>query len=178
MLEFCKTRPDLVVSGINDGANTGINVLYSGTVAGAIEGAFFGVTSVAVSLARSARPNFGRAARLAVGLIEQLHERHPQPGSLWNVNFSPDRPGCPLGVKTTVLGVKRHLDVMEKRTDPRGGVYFWSGLDPIENHQMNAGTDIKELSEGYATITPMHFDLTDAPTIETLNNTEWRPLAE
>src|SRR5262245_49221719 len=72
VLELCRTPPALVVSGINAGANAGINVLYSGTVAGAIEGAFFGITSVAVSLAESDRPDYSRTARLAVGLIEQL----------------------------------------------------------------------------------------------------------
>ena len=111
-------------------------------------------------------------------MIEQLLERRPQPGSLWNVNFPPERPGWPLGVKTTVMGVRRHVDVMEKRTDPRGGVYFWSGLDPIEHHQLDAGTDSNELADGYVTVTPMHFDLTDTKTVGVLKSTEWKPLAD
>src|SRR5579872_1602068 len=86
MLQICNTPPDLVVSGINAGANTGINVLYSGTVAGAIEGAFFGITSIAVSLASCENPDYQRAARLAVPLIEQILASETRPGSLWNMN--------------------------------------------------------------------------------------------
>lgn len=173
MLAFCKSRPDLVVSGINSGANTGINVLYSGTVAAAIEGAFFGVTSVAVSLSIDGPPDYLRTARLAVGLIEQLLDRHPEPGSLWNVNFPDSGNGPPRGVKTVSLGVRRHVDVMEKRHDPRGKPYYWSGLDPMENHQMTPGTDVRELAEGYATVTPLDFDLTDRATIQKLSDTAW-----
>jgi len=175
MLEFCKTPPDIVVSGINAGANTGINVLYSGTVAGAIEGAFFSVTSVAVSLVHSPQPNFERAARYAVELIAQLRERQPRPGSLWNINLPEDRP---LGVKMTSLGVKRHVDLMEKRTAPNGRAYYWSGFDPIGDHQMEPGTDTRELADGYATITPMHFDLTETKTVATMQEVEWEIAAD
>lgn len=170
MLEFCKTRPDIIVSGVNAGANTGINVLYSGTVAGAIEGAFFGVTSVAVSLVHSPQPNFEMAARIAVGLIPQLLEQQPRPDALWNINLPR---GKPLGVKMTSLGVKRHVDVMEKRTDPNGRAYYWSGFDPIGNHQLEPGTDTRELSDGYVTITPMHFDLTEARTVAEMQDVDW-----
>lgn len=170
ILEFCSARPDIVVSGINAGANTGINVLYSGTVAGAIEGAFFGVTSIAVSLSTSPQPDFARASELAVRLIAQLCEKQPRPGSLWNINLPHTQP---RGVKMTSLGVKRHVDVMEKRVDPRGEAYYWSGLDPMENHQMDPGTDTRELADGYATITPMHFDLTESATVESMEGVEW-----
>ena len=161
MLEFCNPPPDLVVSGINSGANVGINVLYSGTVAGAIEGAFFGVTSVAVSLSTRTQPDYPRVARMAVSVIEQLLSQKPKCGSLWNLNFPDTTPEGPRGVKLVAMGVRRHADVMEKRTDPRGRTYYWSGLDPYENHQMEPGTDLKELADGYATLTPLHFDLTE-----------------
>ena len=173
MLEFCKTRPQLVVSGINSGANVGINVLYSGTVAGAIEGAFFGVTSVAVSLAIETQPDYIQTARLAVALIGQLLDSDPPAGSLWNVNFPPCGTEVPKTVKTTSLGVKRHVDVMEKRTDPRGRPYFWSGLDPLENHLMQPGTDVKELADGHVTITPLGFDLTDQRMMKELEGKQW-----
>jgi 5'-nucleotidase len=174
MLEFCRTRPDLVVSGINSGANVGINVLYSGTVAGAIEGAFFGVTSVAVSLSTEAPPDYRRTARMAVALIEQLLARQPRTGTLWNVNFPDTRPAGPRGVKTVIMGVRRHTDVMEKRTDPRGRPYYWSGLNPIENHQMEPGTDVKELTDGYVTVTPLRFDLTDAGELSRVRDVPWQ----
>lgn len=170
MLEFCPQKPDIVVSGINAGANTGINVLYSGTVAGAIEGAFFGVTSVAVSLLSSPQPDYDSAAHTAVELIAQLGNQQPRPGSLWNINLPP---GKPRGVKMTSLGVKRHVDVMEKRTDPSGTPYYWSGFDPLGNHQLEPGSDTRELADGYATITPMHFDLTEAATVEAMRDVDW-----
>lgn len=174
MLEYCQQPPDLVVSGINSGSNVGINVLYSGTVAGAIEGAFFGVTSVAVSQAVRTPPDYQSAARMAVDLIEQILETKPKKGSLWNLNFPESELGPPKGVKVTKMGVKRHLDVMEKREDPRGRPYFWSGLDPIKNHAMEPGTDLKELTEGYITLTPLHFDLTEQKTVQDLQKREWR----
>lgn len=160
MLEFCTPKPDLVVSGVNSGANVGINVLYSGTVAGAIEGAFYGVPSVAVSHYIGAPPDYHRASRLAVGLIEQLAARGLQPGELWNLNVPENRAGWPRGVKVTSLSVRRDVDLMERRLDPRGRPYFWSGLDPLENHQMDAGTDVRELADGFVTLTPLNFDMT------------------
>lgn len=174
MLEFSNPRPDLVVSGINSGANTGINVLYSGTVAAAIEGAFFGVTSIAVSLSLDTRPDYLRAARLAVGLIDQLLKGGIESGSLWNINLPSTRPDWPLGVKATVLGLTRHVDVMEKRVDPRGRTYYWSGIDPMEDHLMDPGTDVRELADGYVTISPLHFDLTHSSSLNRLREMSWK----
>lgn len=173
MLEYCKEPPDLVVSGINSGSNVGINVLYSGTVAGAIEGAFFGVTSIAVSQATGTPPDYLKTARTAVRLIEQILETKPKTGSLWNMNFPESEPGPPKGVKVVKMGVRRHQDVMEKRIDPRGRPYFWSGLDPIRNHAMEPGTDLKELSDGYITISPLHFDLTEQKSVKELQSQTW-----
>jgi 5'-nucleotidase len=173
VLQFCHGRPDLVVSGINAGANTGINVLYSGTVAGAIEGAFFGVTSIAVSTSVDEPPDYSRSARLAVDLIEQLLARSPSTGSLWNINIPRNRAGWPLGVKTVTLGVKRHGELMERRLDPRGRPYFWSGIDPRENRQMDHGTDVRELSEGFITLTPLKFDLTFSDEVDRLQSATW-----
>ncbi|MFO1021792.1 MAG: 5'/3'-nucleotidase SurE, partial [Planctomycetales bacterium] len=82
ILELCDPEPDVIVSGINGGANAGINVLYSGTVAAAIEGAFYGVTSIAVSLTMNAAPDFSKAARLAVDLIPQILEQDQRSGAL------------------------------------------------------------------------------------------------
>jgi len=174
MLHFCKQPPDLVVSGINSGMNVGINVLYSGTVAAAIEGAFFGVTSIAVSQALDEQPeDYLRSARMSVDLIEQLLDRNPQPGSLWNINFPFQRADWPLGVKLASLGVKRHVDVMEKRHDPRGRPYFWSGFDPLENHQLDPGTDVREIANGYVTITPLHLDLTHEKHMQQFGDENW-----
>lgn len=165
ILEFCSQRPDLIVSGINSGSNVGINVLYSGTVAGAIEGAFAGITSIAVSTASSfsndIKPDYDQCAEQSIPIIKRLLQEKSSSGRLWNVNFPESRPEWPRGVKWASLGVKRHIDVMEKRIDPRGRPYYWSGLDPILNHQLEAGTDLLELSEGFVTVTPLKYDLTD-----------------
>jgi 5'-nucleotidase len=174
MLEFCKPKPDLVVSGVNSGANVGINVLYSGTVAGAIEGAFYGVPSVAVSHYIGEPPDYHRAARVAVGLIEQLWSRGLKPGELWNLNVPENRPGWPRGVKVAALSVRRHVDLMERRLDPRGRPYYWSGLDPLENHQMDPGTDVRELAEGFNTLTPLDFDMTVQHVVATTPPGEFR----
>ncbi len=173
MLQFCERKPDLVVSGINTGANVGINVLYSGTVAGAIEGAFFGVTSVAVSQALETAPDWNRTAASAVGVIRQVLDREPESGTLWNLNFPTHTPEGPRGLKLCSLGVRRYVDVMEKRRDPRGKPYYWSGIDPVENHARDSGTDVHELSDGYATLTPLHFDVTHRPGLEKHAGAEW-----
>lgn len=161
VLEFCPRRPDLIVSGINSGANVGINVLYSGTVAAAIEGAFFGINSIAVSLAQGAPPDYHAAGRRAVALIRQILEREERQGMLWNINFPDTTEAGPKGVKVCSMGIRRHTDTVEKRIDPRGRPYYWSGLDPLRNHSLEPGTDVCELTSGYATVTPLHFDLTD-----------------
>lgn len=173
VLEFCPRRPDLVVSGINSGANVGINVLYSGTVAAAIEGAFFGITSVAVSLAQGTPPDYEATAAQALSIIREIRERHPKPGTLWNLNFPDTSPGGPRGVRLCSMGVRRHTDKVEKRIDPRGRPYYWSGLDPLANHELEPGTDVKELNDGYATITPLHFDLTANDILRGREGTEW-----
>lgn len=183
VLQLCDERPDLVVSGINSGANAGINVLYSGTVAGAIEGAFFGVTSVAVSLSQDEPPDYEAAAERAVELIEQLLALEPPKGSLWNLNLPATRPGWPLGLKLVPLGVRRHSEVMEKRTDPRGRPYYWSGINHLKQHEMDPETDLHELAEGYATLTPLHFDITatsllNDPRYQSLGHAEEPPAAD
>lgn len=165
ILEFCPQPPDLIVSGINSGSNVGINVLYSGTVAGAIEGAFAGIPSIAISTASSfsndIKPDYDLCATQSIPIIKKLMHESTGTGGLWNVNFPETKPGWPRGVKMVSLGVKRHIDVMEKRIDPRGRPYYWSGLDPITNHQVESGSDIYELSEGFVTVTPLNYDLTD-----------------
>jgi 5'-nucleotidase len=170
MLELCPFRPDLVVSGINGGANLGINVLYSGTVAAAIEGAFFDVTSVAVSLAMSAHPDFEGTARRSVELIQRLLEQQPPTGSLWNVNFPP---GVPRGYKVLPMGVERYGEKVEKRFDPRGRTYYWSGIDTQFEYAAPPGTDVEGVLNGFATITPLQFDLTHRARLAEFQSMQW-----
>ena len=174
MLQICNTPPDLVVSGINAGGNTGINVLYSGTVAGAIEGAFFGTTSVAVSLASCENPDYARAARLAVRLIEQLVAGETRPGALWNMNLPESKPGWPIGVKTLPMGLSRYREAMERRIDPRGRPYYWTMNAPQGEHKIEPGTDVEGAIDGYITLTPLHFDLTDRRRLAEAADRTWQ----
>ncbi|MCA9039363.1 MAG: 5'/3'-nucleotidase SurE [Planctomycetaceae bacterium] len=161
VLEFCGERPDLIVSGINSGANIGINVLYSGTVAGAIEGAFFGITSIAVSQSMLTSPCYETTAARSATVIRQLLDEKPPTGSLWNLNFPHESTEGPKGLKFVAMGCNRQKELLEKRVDPRGKPYYWCGLEPIKGHKKDPGTDIEALQEGYATLTPLHFDLTE-----------------
>ncbi len=160
ILEFCPRRPSLVLSGINSGANVGINVKYSGTVAAAMEGAIFGITSIAISLAQRTPPDYVATAERAITLVEQLLEQAPE-GTLWNINFPDTTPAGPKGVRVCSMAVKRRSERVDKRTDPRGRPYYWSGLDPISGHELEPGSDVRELSDGYVTVTPLQFDLTE-----------------
>ncbi|MCA8996400.1 MAG: 5'/3'-nucleotidase SurE [Planctomycetaceae bacterium] len=173
VLEFCDGEPDLIVSGINSGANVGINVLYSGTVAAAIEGAFFGITSIAVSLSQATQPDYPTTARQAVSLIKRLLDKCPRRGMLWNVNFPACSPEGPRGVRFSAMQVQRENEKLEKRTDPRGRPYYWSGLDPLKNHLLAEGTDVKDMMDGYITVTPLHFDLTETSVLKELGGEDW-----
>jgi 5'-nucleotidase len=156
-------RPDMVISGINLGANTGLNVHYSGTVAAATEGAMFGVLSLAVSL-RSRRPDFAAAARLTRQLVPYLHERlaaepeAPAPARLLNLNIPAKGPI--RGVRVVRQSFTRFIDQFHQRQDPRGRQYYW--LNGDESVQ-DPGVDHDEwgLKEGFATLTPLTLDLTD-----------------
>lgn len=170
ILELSPLRPDLIVSGINHGANVGINVLYSGTVAAAIEGAFFGIPSIAVSQSMDLPPDFPKTARQAVGLIRQLLDGPIRQNKLWNINFPASRGEWPQGVRHCAIEIRRINERVEKRLDPRGRTYFWSGLDPLASHHLDEATDVQSLLNGWVTITPLHFDLTERPVLERLGD--------
>lgn len=171
--EFCRPRPDLVVSGINSGLNAGINVLYSGTVAAAIEGAFFGITSVAVSLEWDEHAEYDRAAEIAIDLIEGLLARKPATGSLFNVNI-PTRAlsGTPL-VKVVPMSVARYGEAFERRTDPRGRSYYWATNDPPPPPSP-LESDVTALAAGAVTLTPLDYDLTHRTGLDSLAEGPWR----
>jgi 5'-nucleotidase len=153
----------LVVSGMNAGANVGINVIYSGTVAAAIEAAFLGLPSIAVSLHLRGEtpPDFKGAAKLARQTIEKILAAGLQPSQVASINIpclKPNQP--PAGVKTVRQCTRPWIDSYERRQDPRGRDYFWNNsvftLGPSDDD-----TDVAALKEGFITITPLQFDLTD-----------------
>lgn len=149
--------PDLVLSGINHGANLGDDVLYSGTVAAAMEGHFLGVQSIAFSLAGKA--NFATAAKVARQLVEQ-HIATPIPTNrLLNVNI-PDVSFERLrGTQVTRLGARHHAEAMIRQKDPRGHDIYWLG-PPGKEQDAGEGTDFHAIENHYISITPLQVDLT------------------
>ncbi len=159
ILQLMKRPPDLIISGINAGANVGINVLYSGTVAAAIEGAFFKITSIAVSLELAEHFDYPHAARQSVHVIEQILAEKPAHGSLFNINLPAHARGEPLGVSVVPMGIGRHGETFERRKDPRGRDYYWLTYAPPFDLE-GEPSDVSRLAEGYITVTPLHFDMT------------------
>jgi 5'-nucleotidase len=174
LLELLPEQPDVIVSGLNAGSNAGINVLYSGTVAAAIEGSFFQRTSIAVSLEYTKpKLDFPRAADLARRVIEQILAQRPAAGNLFNVNIpSPDK-GPIRGIRTVPQNVAPYVETFDRRVDPRGRVYFWSNpcLNCPEPHP---DTDVTALQEGYITVTPLQFNLTQAELLDRMKDWSWR----
>lgn len=154
--------PDIVVSGINIGANLGSDVLFSGTVAAAMEGAMQGIPAVAVSLIVSDAMDFDGAAVYAAQAVRAAL-RTPFPlGTVMNVNI-PSRQ--PLGWKLTALGVLEYGETYEQRQDPRGRNYYWlAGSKQPAPAQSEA--DDAWLERGYLTVTPIKCDLTDYNLLE------------
>ncbi|ASG06534.1 5'/3'-nucleotidase SurE [Vibrio anguillarum] len=159
--------PDLVLTGINHGANLGDDVLYSGTVAAAMEGHFLGVQAIAFSLVGTA--NFTTAAQIARQLIEQ-HLNAPIPTNrLLNVNV-PDRPFEELaGIQVTRLGARHHAESMIKQKDPRGHDIYWLG-PPGKEQDAGQGTDFYAIEHGYVSLTPLQVDLTAHESLPSMDN--------
>lgn len=153
-------KPDLVVSGINQGPNLGTDVLYSGTVSAAIEGALHGIPAVAVSLVSWQPADFGPAARFAAKLVKTLAERGLPPNTLLNVNVPAVAQERLAGVAVTKLGTIEYENTFERRQDPRGRVYYWMG-GSIVDAANGEDTDVAAVKEGKISVTPIHFDLTN-----------------
>jgi 5'-nucleotidase len=157
--ELLSGRPDLVVSGINNGLNCGSNVLYSGTVAAALEGAQAGITSFAVSRKFSTRDDFGAEAALAARLVARLARRHPRRPIAFNINLPSGRP---KGVRITTTEMAPYTDRYDRRTDPRGRTYYWLRGEPPRPFARNGRmTDEAAAAKGYVSVTPLRRDLTD-----------------
>jgi 5'-nucleotidase len=149
--------PDMVVSGINLGANMGDDTIYSGTVAAAMEGYLLGVPSIAVSLASKEGRHFATAARLARELVERfLRDGFGEP-VLLNVNV-PDVPAL-AGVRVTRLGRRHKAEPAVPQVTPRHETVYWVGAAG-EAADAGAGTDFHAVANGYASITPLQIDLT------------------
>ena len=163
------SRPDLVVSGMNMGANVGINVLYSGTVAAALEAAFLGVPSIAVSLHHSTtRPRYDIAAKFARQVIDRvLASGVLKSHGCVNINIPlTEREGPLPAIRVCPMNTHGVVDAFDKRKNPMGETYYWSSGTPMEFHGTEPGTDVAAMGKREISITPLKYDLTDERLIE------------
>ena len=150
---------DMVVSGINAGANLGDDVLYSGTVAAATEGRFMGLPAMAVSLVGQELKHYETASRVAVRLVRQLRNDPLPADTILNVNV-PDVPWQEIaGFEVTRLGHRHKAEPMVRSVDPRGREIYWVG-PPGEEQDAGPGTDFHAIRNRQVSITPLQVDLT------------------
>lgn len=156
---FLDDEPDLVVSGINHGANLGDDVIYSGTVAAAMEGRFLGLPTIAVSLVGHRLTHFATAARVAAELVQKIERSTLAPDIVLNVNV-PDRPYEALtGIHATRLGFRHKSEQILEDRDPYGRPIYWVG-PAGEGQDAGEGTDFHAIEQGGVAITPLKVDLT------------------
>ncbi|HBA34894.1 MAG TPA: 5'/3'-nucleotidase SurE [Gammaproteobacteria bacterium] len=159
------TLPDMVISGINAGANMGDDVLYSGTVAAAIEGRFLGFPAMAVSLVSSSDENYQTAGQVVKALVSRLKEVPLPADTILNVNV-PDVPYSELkGMLSTRLGRRHQSESVVEMRDPRGLPCYWVG-PPGPEEDAGVGTDFYAVNQGYVSVTPLQIDLTCHDAIE------------
>lgn len=168
------SHPDLVISGMNAGANAGINVIYSGTVAAALEAAFLGIPSIAVSLhIGGSVPDFPRAAMHARRTIEHILEKGlPTRHSCLSINIpvtevdaAPPRTAR-YPIRVCPMNTHGLNDKYERRVSPGGQVYYWSASGGLDFRTTDPGSDVQELWNRCITITPLRYDLTKKSTLD------------
>lgn len=151
-------KPDLLVSGINLGANLGNDVTYSGTVAAAMEATLFGVPSIAFSqISPRKLASWDPTAEFCTRVARWVLENRLPKDTLLNVNFPAQLD--PKRYAWTMLGKRKYGEVVDVRVDPRGRKYYWIGGDDI-GHEDKRGSDVNAIADGFITISPVHMDLT------------------
>ena len=154
-----KPEPDMVVSGINNGANLGDDVLYSGTVAAAMEGRTLGLPAIAVSITSRTPRHYETAARVTCALIRHLSEQALPPEIILNVNVPDLLPEDLCGLRMTRLG-HRHRAEPAIRQEDKNGRSVWRVGPPGPDKDGGEGTDFHAVREGFVSVTPMQVDLT------------------
>lgn len=156
------TKPDLLISGINQGSNLGTDIFYSGTVSAAMEGVLLGIPALALSLASYDYFDFEPSANYVAEHLDYFVACSQE--GLTNVNF-PGKPQAQWkGVKLTRLGKTIYDNVFERRINPRGQMYYWQCGSRVAD--LEEGTDLRAIQEDFISITPMHSDLTDYNCLE------------
>ncbi len=155
-----KTKPDILVSGINHGSNTAISIIYSGTVSAATEGTILGIPSIAFSLTTYGPPDFTYAAKFARKLTNLIAQKGLPSGTLLNVNIPPLKEKEIRGVIVTRQGKSVWDDRFETRRDPGNKEYYWltGSLEEVDNEQ---DVDQWAVKNKYISVTPIQYDLTD-----------------
>ena len=153
------TLPDMVVSGINHGANMGDDTIYSGTVAAATEGYLLGVPAIAVSLAGKSATHFSTAAGIARQLVERFIAQPIRSPVLLNVNVPDVPPEQIRGIKVTRLGRRHKAEPVVRANTPRGETVFWVGAAG-EAADAGEGTDFHAVANNFVSVTPLQIDLT------------------
>ena len=160
LLDLLGRTPDLVISGLNRGANVGVNINYSGTVAAAREAALRGIPAIAASIASGAPYPPRQAASFVARLVARLSLRRLPPRTLLNVNF----PAVPweeiAGVRPSRQGLTLFAEYVEKRLDPRRQPYYWQGAD-TQDFEDDPEVDGAALRRRFITVTPISCDATD-----------------
>jgi 5'-nucleotidase len=163
--------PDMVISGINPGANLGEDLTYSGTVSAAMEATILNVPSFAISVAGEDVVDFRAAAEFAVRLAKGIADHGLPPYTFLNVNV-PDLPQDSIkGMAITRQARRKYKGRLEKRIDPRGQVYYWLGGELL-NEGTLAGTDVEAIEQHCISITPVHLDLTQHEFLEEMKSWE------
>ncbi len=167
ILEILGCKPDMVISGLNPGANIGINVCYSGTVAAAKEAALCGVSAIAASIYEYVPKHLEEAAVFVEKLARTVFEKGLPSGTFLNVNLPDISAGEITGIKISKQDLSVFSEYFEKRIDPRNRTYYWQGVST--NHsEFKPDTDGAALSDNYISITPIKCDMTDYNMIEEL----------
>ena len=156
---FLEHQPDLVVSGINYGANMGDDTIYSGTVAAATEGFLLGIPSIAVSLTSKSGTHFATAGRIAAQLVGRLKRAPIAEPVLLNVNVPDVAQEALHGIEVTRLGRRHKAERMVKSTTPRGDIVFWIGAAG-DAQDAGPGTDFHAIAGNRVSVTPLQVDLT------------------
>ena len=169
-------KPDLVISGINHGANLCSNIIYSGTVSAATEGAMMGVKSIAVSLTSMKKLDFTTAAEFTVFFAKKIINMNLPEKTLFNINVPAVKKEEIKGWKYTIQGKTKFLDTFEKRIDPRGRTYFWL-TGETQEVKYSENSDDCAINERYISVTPLQFDMTNHKLYKNLSENgvqEWK----
>ena len=170
---FHDKKPDLIISGINHGANLAEDITYSGTCGGAMEGVLHGVPSLAVSQYYKTLDNldFGLACNVTVDLVKQIFEKGYPLGKrkVLNLNIPDVKKSEYKGIKVVQTGHKHYYTDAKLYKNPRGIEYYWLGsMDVSFDRDLNKNTDLEAIVDGYASLTPLTLNLTEYSHMETL----------